>query len=180
MVSAPTIAIIVMPLTEKLLAAGVSVQHRFEPGDLGHLIYIHGVQNFKDYGFNEVHEAYCARIATDFMLDAEPGRSRVWLTRQDGKVNGSVFICERPDNAAQLRLLFVDDSARGLGLGRWLVEEAVRYCRETGFASIYLWTVDGLDRAKSVYTSLGFAVTETKPNQHWREQASEVRYDLKF
>ncbi|MDR3415976.1 MAG: GNAT family N-acetyltransferase [Nevskia sp.] len=167
-----------MSLTEKLSAAGVTVQHKFEPGDLGWLIHIHGVQNFHDYGFNEIHEAYCARIATDFMLNPQPGRSRAWLTKQNGRINGSVFICELPDNQAQLRLLFVDASARGLGLGRWLVEDAVRYCREAGFGRVFLWTVDGLDRARSIYTSLGFALTETKPNHDWREQSREVRYDL--
>jgi len=169
-----------MALNEKLKASGVTVQHRFEPGDLGTLIHIHGIQNLRDYGFNEIHEAYCARIATDFMLNPEPRRSRVWLTRKDGAINGSVFICELQGDVAQLRLLFVDVSARGLGLGRWLVEEAVQYCREAGFKSIFLWTVEGLDRAKTVYTSLGFTLTETKANQHWREQASEVRYDLSF
>jgi len=169
-----------MALSEKLKAAGVTVQHRFEPGDLGTLIHIHGIQNLRDYGFNEIHEAYCARIATDFMLNPDPRRARVWLTRKDGAINGSVFICELPGDVAQLRLLFVDVSARGLGLGRWLVEEAVQYCRDAGFKSIFLWTVEGLDRAKTVYTSLGFTVTETKPNQHWREQAREVRYDLSF
>jgi GNAT superfamily N-acetyltransferase len=167
-----------MALNEQLRAAEITVQHRFEPGDLGQLIHIHGVQNLRDYGFNEIHEAYCARIATDFMLDPNPGRSRVWLTRKDGAVIGSVFICELPGDVAQLRLLFVDASVRGLGLGRWLVEEAVQYCREAGFKSICLWTVEGLDRAKSVYTSLGFAVTQSKPNQDWREQSREVRYDL--
>jgi GNAT superfamily N-acetyltransferase len=169
-----------MPLTDKLVQAGVSLHHRFEPGDLGELIRIHGVQNFQDYGFNEVHEAYCARIATDFMLNPNPGRQKVWLTKREGKVIGSVYICELPGDQAQLRLLFVEASARGLGLGRWLVEEAVAYCREAGFKSVFLWTVEGLDRAKSVYTSLGFAVTETKDNQDWREQAREVRYDLVF
>jgi GNAT superfamily N-acetyltransferase len=169
-----------MALSEKLAAAGVTVQHQFEPGDLGYLIHIHGVQNLRDYGFNEIHEAYCARIAVDFMLNPEPRRSRVWLTRKDGRINGSVFICELPGEVAQLRLLFVDASARGLGLGRWLVEEAVQYCRDAGFNSIFLWTVEGLDRAKSVYTSLGFVVTETKENQDWREQAREVRYDLRL
>jgi GNAT superfamily N-acetyltransferase len=169
-----------MALSDKLKAAGVTVQHQFEPGDLGTLIHIHGVQNLKDYGFNEVHEAYCARIATDFMLNPQPRRQRVWLTKKDGAISGSVFICEPEEGVAQLRLLFVDASARGLGLGRWLVEEAVAYCREAGFRSVFLWTVDGLDRAKSVYTSLGFALTETKPNQDWRETAVEVRYDLKL
>lgn len=169
-----------MALSEKLQAAGVTVQHRFEPGDLGYLVHIHGIQNLRDYGFNEIHEAYCARIATDFMLNQNPGRSRVWLTKMAGVINGSVFICELPGDVAQLRLLFVDTAARGLGLGRWLVEEAVQYCREAGFKSMFLWTVEGLDRAKTVYTSLGFTVTETKPNQDWREEACEVRYDLKF
>ena len=169
-----------MALSDKLQAAGVTVSHKFEPGDLGHLIHIHGIQNRHDYGFNEIHEAYCARIATDFMLNPNPGRSRVWLTYKDGRVNGSVFICELPDDVAQLRLLFVDASARGLGLGRWLVEEAVRYCRKCGFKSMFLWTVEGLDRAQTVYTSQGFKATQTKPNKDWREEAREVRYDLSF
>ena len=42
---------------------------------------------------------------------------------------GSIFIIERPKNQAQLRLLFVDRSVRGLGLGRWLVEESICYCQ---------------------------------------------------
>ena len=169
-----------MALSDKLLAAGVTVQHKFKPGDLGALIHIHGVQNLRDYGFNEIHEAYCARVATDFILNSHPGRSRVWLTRMAGAINGSVFICELPDDVAQLRLLFVDTSARGLGLGRWLVEEAVRYCREAGFRSMFLWTVEGLDRAQKVYADSGFVVTETKPNNAWREESREVRYELKF
>jgi GNAT superfamily N-acetyltransferase len=167
-----------MALTEKLRAAGITVEDQFRPGDLGWLVHIHGLQNEKDYGFNEIHEAYCARIAADFLLAAAPRRQRVWLTRKDGVINGSVFIVEPEEGVAQLRLLFVDASARGLGLGRWLVEEAVAYCRAAGFARIFLWTVEGLDRARSVYTSLGFTVTETKGNKDWREEAREVRYDL--
>lgn len=169
-----------MALSDKLQAAGVTVQHKFEPGDLGALIHIHGVQNLRDYGFNEIHEAYCARVATDFILNPNPGRSRVWLTRMAGAINGSVFICELTGDVAQLRLLFVDTSARGLGLGRWLVEEAVRYCREAGFGSVFLWTVEGLASAQTLYTSCGFAVTESKPNKEWREESREVRYELQL
>jgi GNAT superfamily N-acetyltransferase len=167
-----------MTLTDRLKAAGITVDHAFQPGDLGWLVHIHGVQNRKDYGFNEVHEAYCARIAADFILNPEPHRQRVWLTRKDGVVNGSVFICEPEEGVAQLRLLFVEASARGLGLGRWLVEEAVAYCRQAGFTRVFLWTVEGLDRAQTVYSSLGFVMTDAKENKDWREQAREVRYDL--
>ena len=167
-------------LPPRLADAGIGVAHRFEPGELGELIRLHGVQNRIDYGFNEVHEAYCARIATDFVLNPQPGRSRLWLARCGRAIAGSVFICETPHDQAQLRLLFVAAEFRSLGLGRWLVEAAVGWCREAGFARVFLWTVDGLDRAQAVYASLGFRETARKPNQDWREQAQEVRYDLEL
>jgi GNAT superfamily N-acetyltransferase len=93
-------------------------------------------------------------------------------------VVGSVFIFEQPENQAQLRLLFVDASVRGCGLGRWLVEEAVGYCRTTDFRAVYLWTVQGLDRAISIYSSLGFKQTEVKKTLSWGRDSVEVRYEL--
>lgn len=160
--------------------AGLSIHHGFEPGDLGMLIHIHGVQNRKDYGFDAQHEAYCARIACDFMLNPTPGRSRAWLVKKDGVVAGSVFVSDLADGRAQLRLLFVDDALRGLGLGRWLVEEAVRYGREAGFTSMFLWTVDGLDRALSIYRDCGFTLAQTKDNQDWGRRSRELRFDLRY
>jgi len=167
-----------MNLPGKIQSAGIAVHHDFDPGDLGQLIHIHGVQNFADYGFNEVHEAYGARVAADFILDGNKGRSRVWLAKQAEKVVGSIFIVERPGNAAQLRLLFVDLSVRGLGLGRWLVEESIRYCQAAGFRSVCLWTVEGLDRAMSVYKSVGFVRVEEKCVQDWGQSSVEIRLDL--
>ncbi|MDB5987204.1 MAG: N-acetyltransferase [Nevskia sp.] len=163
-----------------LRAAGVSIHHDFAPGDLGRLILIHGVQNARDYGFNAVHEAYCARIAADYLIDGGGARGRFWLAKRGDAVVGSVLIIETPGGRAQLRILFVDDSARGLGLGRWLVEDAVRYCRAAGFAAVFLWTVEGLQRAEAVYRSLGFKVVETKTNEDWGGTSTEVRYELKL
>jgi GNAT superfamily N-acetyltransferase len=161
-------------------ASGISIHHVFTPGDLGQLIYIHGVQNFSDYGFNHLHEAYCAHIAVEFILCSEKGRSRAWLAKKENKVVGSIFIIERPNNQAQLRLLFVDRSVRGIGLGRWLTEESVRYSRAEGFSVVYLWTVRGLDRAISLYESVGFTPVEEKSVQEWGKTTVEVRFDLRL
>ena len=165
-------------LPEEIQKTGISIHQAFLPGDLGQLVYIHGVQNFADYGFNQVHEAYCAKIAAEFILEQKAERSRAWLAKQRGKVVGSIFIIERPDNQAQIRLLFVDKGVRRIGLGRWLVQESVRYCREAGFDSVFLWTVAGLDRAASIYQSAGFVRTEEKPDSSWGRQSVEVRYEL--
>jgi N-acetylglutamate synthase-like GNAT family acetyltransferase len=166
------------PGSPKLQQTGISIHHTFEPGDLGQLILIHGVQNFRDYGFNAVHEAYCAKIAADFILCTTNDRSKFWLAKQKGTVVGSVFIFDQPANQAQLRLLFVDASVRGGGLGRWLVEESVRYCCTAGFRTVFLWTVRGLDRAISIYSSLGFEEAEVKKTLAWGRETVEVRYEL--
>lgn len=166
------------PVPPRLLDAGISISYAFEPGDLGRLIEIHGIQNFRDYGFSPVHEAYCAQIASDFMLNPNPGRSKAWLAKKDGVVVGSVLICELPENVAQLRLLFADKSVRGSGLGRWLTEDSVRYCREAGFKKVFLWTVDGLERAISIYKSLGFKFTDEKTQVVWGRESRELRFDL--
>ena len=166
------------PVPPKLLDAGISISHDFEPGDLGRLIEIHGIQNFHDYGFSPVHEAYCAQIACDFILNPNPGRSKAWLAKKDEVVVGSVFICELPDDVAQLRLLFADRSVRGSGLGRWLTEDSVRYCREAGFKKVFLWTVDGLERAIAIYRSLGFEQTGENTQLVWGRESRELRFDL--
>lgn len=166
--------------TPVLAQAGISIDHTFRPGDLGELIRIHGIGNDRDYGFNVVHEAYCARIAADFIIDGGGERGRVWLARRDGRVIGSVFIVEAADNAAQLRLLYVDDSARGLGLGRWLVDAAVTHCRSRGFDSVFLWTVDGLEAAIALYVAAGFQRAESSDNADWGRHARERRYLLEL
>jgi len=98
--------------------------------------------------------------------------------KKEEKIIGSIFIVERPADRAQLRLLFVDQGIRGQGLGRWLVEESIRYCREAGFSIVYLWTVRGLDRAISIYESFGFKPVEEKKVEDWGRTNLEVRFDL--
>src|SRR6201987_4779018 len=165
-------------IPQKLLDAGISISHDFEPGDLGRLIEIHGIQNFHDYGFSPVHEAYCAEIACDFILNPNPRRSKAWLAKKDEVVVGSVFICELPDDVAQLRLLFADRSVRGSGLGRWLTEDSVRYCREAEFKKVFLWTVVGLERAFGIFGWSGFERTGEKAQLVWGRESRELRFDV--
>jgi GNAT superfamily N-acetyltransferase len=165
-------------LSEKVTQAGIAIYVEFAPGDLGLLIHLHGIQNFEDYGFNFVHEAYCAKIAAEFLLNPHKDRSAAWIAKKDTEVVGSILIIERSQNEAQLRLLFVAKSVRGIGLGRWLVEEAIRYSVSSGFGRIYLWTVEGLDRAISIYESVGFVRTQEKLIEAWGQSTKEIRFDL--
>jgi len=79
---------------------------------------------------------------------------------------------------AQLRWLLLDPAARGMGIGRRLVEEAVRFAGETGYRSIFLWTVHILPVAARIYRDAGFRLTAEKEVFQWGRPLREQRYDL--
>ncbi len=106
-------------------------------------------------------------------------RNRLWLAEADGRLVGCVGVIGRGDRAAQLRWFLVDPSARGKGLGRRLLDEAIGFCRRCGCTSIYLWTADVCTDAARLYVAAGFRKTEVKPPVSvWGATCAEERYEL--
>jgi GNAT superfamily N-acetyltransferase len=159
--------------------AGITVRHDLRPGDLGRVISQHGVIYAQEYGFDHTFEAYVAETAAEFGRLARPGLDRLWLAEHDGQHVGSIAILGREDGVAQLRWFLIDPAARGTGLGRHLVHDALDFCRKAGYHSVYLWTATGLEAAAHLYVAAGFRKTETKPPATlWGVSLSEERYDL--
>ena len=158
---------------------GVTVRHDLRPGDMGRVIALHGVLYAEEYGWDHRMEAYVAETMAEFGHLARPGLERLWVAERDGQLVGSVAIIGREDGQAQLRWFLVHPSARGCGLGRHLVGEALAFCREAGFRSVYLWTVAGLEAAARLYLAAGFRKTESKPPARlFGATLTEERYDL--
>lgn len=130
-------------------------------GDLGWIITSHARLYGELSGFNREFEEYVLLGLGEY-LQAGRDKGGVWIAEHDGEAVGSVGVVERPDNSAQLRWLLVEPRAQGLGLGRLLVEKAVRICRERGYGRIVLWTLQELLPARALYKSLGFALIEEK------------------
>ena len=66
---------------------------------------------------------------------------------------------------AQLRMLYVEPEARGLGIGSSLVEQCVAFSREAGYQTLRLWTQSVLESARRIYTAHGFEMVETAPHR---------------
>lgn len=133
------------------------------PGDMGQVVAAHGRLYAAEYGFDMSFEALVARIAADFIDQFDPARHCCWIAERDGKVVGSVFVVDAGDRVAKLRMLFVDESVRGLGIGRRLTEEAMRFARSAGYTRMTLWTNDILTAARQIYRKAGFELMASEP-----------------
>jgi N-acetylglutamate synthase-like GNAT family acetyltransferase len=158
------------------LPANVSIRNQLKPGDIGYIVYLHGIIYAQEYGWDYTFETYVAGPLAEF-AKAPGERGRIWIVEKDGQVAGSVAIVEVAEREAQLRWMLLTADLRGYGLGRHLVEQALDFCKEQGYTTVFLWTVSILTPAVKLYQSVGFQLTEEKTHQIWGAELTEQRYE---
>ena len=145
------------------------------PGDMGWIVSRHGALYGEEYGWDERLEALTAEIVAAFVRNQDHKRERCWIAERDGENVGSVFLVRETDDVARLRLLLVEPSARGLGIGARLVDEALRFAREARYRTVTLWTHSVLSAARHIYERAGFRLIETnKHNEFGRTLVGET------
>ncbi len=133
-------------------------------GDIGWIIHRQSLLYANEYGWNQEFEAMLAEIGAQFIRQFKPDYERGWVAVHQGRVVGSVFLVRKSKYVAQLRLLYVESDARGLGIGARLVDECLRSARELGYRKMILWTNSILDSARRIYQARGFELI--KEEQH--------------
>ena len=127
-----------------------------QPGDIGWAVQQHGELYAREYGWDESFEALAAEVGAKFLRDFDAKKERAWIAERDGENVGFVMLVKQSDEVAKLRMLLVDPKARGLGLGKRLVEECIRFAQQRGYKKMTLWTNDVLVTAIHIYRQCGF------------------------
>jgi len=148
------------------------------PGDLGWVVEAHGRLYAAEYNYDHTFEGWVAALVAKFVENFDPKRERCWIAERDGENVGSVFVVKDSSTQAKLRMLIVDPKARGLGIGRRLVEECIRFAGDTGYRRISLFTVSELLPARRIYEAAGFRLVKEEPTHSWGRDVVDQTWEL--
>jgi len=153
---------------------------RHRPGDIGWVVQRHGEIYWQEYRWDERFEALVADIAAHFVQNYDSQRERCWIAECEGERLGCVFLVKASEDEARLRLLLVEPRARGLGLGKRLVEECITFARSAGYKKIGLWTNSVLDAARNIYRQHGFQMIQQENYRNFGKDLVTETWELEL
>lgn len=164
-------------MKNNLSLESISIRTELQPGDLGYVIYMHGVLYKKEYNYGLQFEAYVAKGLCEFYDKYTAERNRVWVCEHQNSIIGFMLLMDR-GKAAQLRYFLIEPEYRGVGLGSKLMRLYMDFLLQCGYWESYLWTTHELTKAAFLYKRVGFKLTEEKESTDFGKPLTEQRYDL--
>ncbi|TIP42350.1 MAG: MarR family transcriptional regulator [Mesorhizobium sp.] len=149
-------------------------------GDIGWITRRQGMLYTEEYGWDGTYEALVAEILAEFVKKFDQKWERAWIAEREGEVVGSVFVVRKSSEVAKLRLLYVEPSARGLGIGRRLVDECITFARAKGYKTLTLWTNDILGSARRIYQAAGFRLVDEERHHSFGKDLVGQTWDLEL
>lgn len=167
--------------TQDRITDTFEIKNGYVPGYSARLVDLHMNYYSATWGFGRNFESLLARDFGQMLDSYDPHRDQlIRLENAYGQIVGTLVIeanCH-PQDTARVRFFVLSPSAKGRGLGRQMLDQALNVCKARGQTNVYLTTFRGLDAARTLYERAGFVLTEETSDDEWGEGTGEVRYDL--
>jgi len=166
-------------LLQPILRPTVTLRHH-RPGDMSWITHRQAILYNQEYGWNTEYEALIAEIMARFLRNFDPRYERCWVAECNCEIVGSVFCVRKSKTVAQLRLLYVEPSTRGAGIGSRLVNECIAFARARGYRKLTLWTNSVLHAARKIYERAGFQLVAEEKHHSFGKDLVGQNWDLKL
>jgi len=132
------------------------------------------------WGFGDFFSRKVADDMAAFLARYDADVDRIWSVVAQGRICGSLTIdgSDSADNAAHLRWFITSNDVRGHGIGRRLMHEAMTFCTDRAFSTVYLTTFRGLDPARHLYEKFGFVLVNEQTDTTWGSAVLEQRFEI--
>ena len=152
----------------------------YVPGAIGRIAELHGRYYHKHWDFGLFFESKVATDLSEFLRRFNEERDGFWVAMRQNMIVGSIAIdgVDQDSKGAHLRWYIVAPENQGSGIGRILLEEAIKFCRKKRFSRVYLWTFAGLDVARHLYERFGFRLCEQQEGSQWGQVVTEQKFEL--
>jgi GNAT superfamily N-acetyltransferase len=157
---------------------GAYILRPLAPGDLGWVVHRNGLLYYEEYGWDETFEALVAEVLGKFVRKLDPARESAWIAERDGQIVGSIFCVSKSKTVAALRVLYVEPSARCLGIGNRLVDECIAFAKAAGYHKLTLWTNSVLVSARRIYEAKGFTLIEEERHHSFGKDLVGQNWEL--
>ena len=156
----------------------IQILSAYRPGLIARVTEMHALYYTRTSGFGERFESVVAAGLAAFCDRLDHADNRIWTAVQDERIVGAIAIDGQDlgDRKAHLRWFILDDSARGFGIGKKLLEAALEFSDRQGFAEIHLWTFRGLAAARHLYETHGFECIEEYAGTQWGSEVMEQHF----
>ena len=151
-------------------------------GVVGRITELHANYYAEHWKFGHYFETKVATELSDFINHYNCTKDCIWSLSVNGNIEGSITIDGSTENnhIAHLRWFILSDILRGAGAGNYLLQQAISFCKQQQYESVYLWTFQGLDSARHLYEKYGFQLTEERAGAQWGSNVIEQRFDMVF
>lgn len=162
----------------------IQTMRDYPPGFVGVISALFGRHLALSSGTDWTFDLMIAEQQCEFFRRFDPSLDRVWVAMDQQMARGGITIDgPRPEAGrefARLRFFILDESLRGLGLGRTMIAQAMQFCRNQKYDRVQLTTMQGLDSAARLYRDYGFSLVKESAELCYGSRYTEQTFELRM